>query len=71
MAPSETLTSQWMKSKKTKSPILTVLIDDPRELFASGRKRQKRLPDLKIGDMVVVVSECGVLWFGKLKDCKI
>jgi hypothetical protein len=47
-----------------------ILIDDPRELFASGRKRQRRLPNLNIGDMVVVVSESGVLWFGKLKDCK-
>jgi hypothetical protein len=47
-----------------------VMRDDPRELFATGRKRQKKLSNLKIGDMVVSLSVDGILWFGKLKESK-
>lgn len=46
------------------------LHDDHQELFSAGRRRQKRLPSLKIGDMVVSLSPDDILWFGRLKETK-
>ena len=36
--------------------------------MAVGRSRLKQLPDLKIKDMVAVLSDSGVVWFGQLID---
>lgn len=47
-----------------------VFYDDYQELFSAGRKRHKRLPSLKIGDMVVSMSPDDILWFGRLVDTK-